>query len=50
MKAVCGNGGAESPNYAEASHVQTGPETTFFLVFLASFIALILGKRKQLFI
>ena len=50
VKAVCGNGGAESPNYAEASHVQTGPETTFFLVFLASFIALILGKRKQLFI
>ena len=50
VKAVCGNGTTESPNYAEASHVQTGPETTFFLVFLASFIALILGKRKQLFI
>ncbi len=49
IKAVCSDGQVESADYAEATHVQTGPEAVLILVFFASFVALVIS-RKRLFL
>jgi hypothetical protein len=46
VKAICKNGDGESADYTEATHVQTGPESTLLLIFLASFVALVIVRRR----